>query len=111
MPLLKHENELLLLLVHPTLYHIEISRFILNRKWSSLFYDQLSVKWLRRQIGFVQQEPVLFDCSIKDNILYGSETSHDEKSIRRACEMANALDFITGFDKTVKTEKIISSSK
>ena len=63
--------------------------------------NQLSVKWLRSQIGFVQQEPVLFDCSIKDNILYGSEGIHDDSSIRSACEKANALDFITGFQQEV----------
>ena len=27
--------------------------------------------WYRRQIGFVSQEPVLFACSIKENIAYG----------------------------------------
>jgi len=27
--------------------------------------------WYRRQIGFVSQEPVLFACSIKENISYG----------------------------------------
>ena len=70
--------------------------------------NQLSVKWLRGQIGFVQQEPVLFDCSIKENILYGSEKNHDEKSIRSACEKANALDFITGFEKSVSGLVLIS---
>ena len=30
--------------------------------------NQLNVKWLRSQIGFVQQEPILFDKSIKENV-------------------------------------------
>lgn len=32
---------------------------------------ELNVKWWRQQIGFVQQEPILFPGSIKENILYG----------------------------------------
>lgn len=31
----------------------------------------LDVKWLRRQIGIVSQEPVLFNMSIRDNLLQG----------------------------------------
>ena len=33
--------------------------------------DSLNIKWLRGQIGFVQQEPILFDKTIEENILYG----------------------------------------
>ena len=33
--------------------------------------SELNVKWLRQQIGFVQQEPILFDKTIKENISYG----------------------------------------
>lgn len=36
--------------------------------------NQLNVQWLRQQMGFVQQEPVLFDRTIKDNVLFGTET-------------------------------------
>ncbi len=31
----------------------------------------LNIQWLRSQIGLVSQEPVLFDCSIKENIENG----------------------------------------
>lgn len=31
----------------------------------------LNVQWLRSQMGIVSQEPVLFDCTIKENIAYG----------------------------------------
>lgn len=37
------------------------------------------IKELRRQIGYVMQEPVLFNMSIKDNILYGNEDASDMK--------------------------------
>ena len=39
------------------------------------------------------QEPMLFNMSIKDNILYGNPEASDEK-VREAAEMANALQFI-----------------
>ena len=42
--------------------------------------SELNVKWLRQQIGFVQQEPILFDKSIKENILYGFHTSTGVKN-------------------------------
>jgi ABC-type multidrug transport system fused ATPase/permease subunit len=37
------------------------------------------VSSLRRQMGIVMQEPLLFNISIKDNILYGNPDASDEK--------------------------------
>uniref|UniRef100_A0A3Q3W723 Uncharacterized protein n=1 Tax=Mola mola TaxID=94237 RepID=A0A3Q3W723_MOLML len=39
---------------------------------------ELNIQWLRSQIGIVSQEPVLFDCSLAENIAYGdnSRTPH-----------------------------------
>lgn len=48
---------------------------------------------LRRQIGYVMQEPILFDQTIKENILYGKEDATDAE-ILRVCELANARSFI-----------------
>jgi len=48
---------------------------------------------LRRQIGYVMQEPILFDQTIKENILYGKEDATDIE-ILRVCELANARAFI-----------------
>ena len=31
----------------------------------------LNVNWLRDQIGLVSQEPILFNLSIRENIVYG----------------------------------------
>jgi ABC-type multidrug transport system fused ATPase/permease subunit len=36
---------------------------------------ELDPSWLRRQIGIVAQEPVLFSSSIKENIRYGKPGS------------------------------------
>ncbi|KHJ94781.1 ABC transporter, ATP-binding protein [Oesophagostomum dentatum] len=45
------------------------------------------------QISLVAQEPVLYDCSIRDNILYGCEWATDDE-VQKAAKMANAHDFI-----------------
>lgn len=39
----------------------------------------LDPEWYRRHIGLVSQEPVLFACSIADNIRYGKEDSTMEE--------------------------------
>jgi len=49
--------------------------------------------WLRRQLGLVEQEPVLFDLSVAENIAYGRVGAADE-AIRRAAVLANAHDFV-----------------
>ncbi|XP_004702768.1 ATP-binding cassette sub-family B member 5 [Echinops telfairi] len=36
--------------------------------------QELSVQWLRSQIATVPQEPVLFDCSVAENIAYGDNS-------------------------------------
>ena len=57
---------------------------------------ELNVQWLRYQMGLVSQEPVLFDCSIADNIRYGDnfrEVSNEE--IETAAKSANIHSFIT----------------
>uniref|UniRef100_A0A0E9ULG5 ABC transporter domain-containing protein n=1 Tax=Anguilla anguilla TaxID=7936 RepID=A0A0E9ULG5_ANGAN len=33
---------------------------------------QVNVQFLRSKIGIVSQEPILFDCSIAENIKYGT---------------------------------------
>lgn len=43
------------------------------------------------------QEPILFDQTIKENILYGKETATDAE-ILRVCELANARSFIEDAD-------------
>ena len=39
----------------------------------------LDPRWFRRHIGLVSQEPVLFACSIADNITYGKEDATKEE--------------------------------
>uniref|UniRef100_A0A8C0FPH3 ATP binding cassette subfamily B member 1 n=1 Tax=Bubo bubo TaxID=30461 RepID=A0A8C0FPH3_BUBBB len=55
----------------------------------------LNIQWLRAQIGIVSQEPILFDCTVAENIAYGDnsrEVSHEE--IVNAAKEANIHSFI-----------------
>ena len=58
---------------------------------------QLDPQWLRQNIGTVSQEPVLFSCSIKDNILYGAPdpSAVSIEQLEAVTKEANAFDFIT----------------
>ncbi|KAK8883936.1 hypothetical protein M9Y10_043038 [Tritrichomonas musculus] len=53
----------------------------------------LDPRWLHRQIGLVSQEPILFQLSIKENIMYAKPDAIMEEE-ERAAEMANAKKFI-----------------
>ncbi len=53
----------------------------------------IKMQSLRRHIGMVLQDPVLFSGSIRDNILYGHPTAGEDQVVR-ACIAAHAWDFI-----------------
>ena len=55
----------------------------------------LNVRWLRRQMGLVSQEPILFNDTIRANIAYGKEGEATEEEITAAAEAANAHQFIS----------------
>jgi ABC-type multidrug transport system fused ATPase/permease subunit len=48
---------------------------------------------LRRRCGVVPQDPFLFRTSVRDNLRVARPDA-DEAAIRRACEMANAWEFV-----------------
>lgn len=54
---------------------------------------QFQLTALRRNIGVVFQEPLLFNRSIADNLRIGSPEASDQ-ALREACTQAQALDFI-----------------
>lgn len=62
----------------------------------------LNVKWLRENIGIVSQEPVLFDTTIKENILLAKPDASDQE-IWQACIEANASNFITNLPLQLNT--------
>jgi ATP-binding cassette subfamily B (MDR/TAP) protein 11 len=53
----------------------------------------LNIRWLRDQIGIVEQEPVLFSTTIAENIRYGRKEATMEDIIQAAKD-ANAYNFI-----------------
>ncbi|XP_010631196.1 ATP-dependent translocase ABCB1-like isoform X1 [Fukomys damarensis] len=57
--------------------------------------QQLNVQWLRAQLGIVSQEPILFDCSIGENIAYGDNSrTVSQEEIVKAAKEANIHQFI-----------------
>ncbi|KAG0052311.1 Multidrug resistance protein 1 [Gryganskiella cystojenkinii] len=57
-----------------------------------------NIRHLRDSIGLVSQEPVLFNASIKQNIMYGirkDQKTPTDKEIEAACRLSNAHDFIS----------------
>jgi ATP-binding cassette subfamily B (MDR/TAP) protein 1 len=63
----------------------------------------LNLQWYRDQIGYVGQEPVLFDKTIADNIRYGKPDATQEE-IEEAAKKANIHDTIMGFPEGYKTQ-------
>lgn len=55
----------------------------------------LNIHWLRAQIGIVSQEPVLFDCTLAENIAYGDNSrTVTMEEIEAAAKAANIHNFI-----------------
>ncbi|KAI7885366.1 P-loop containing nucleoside triphosphate hydrolase protein [Lichtheimia hyalospora FSU 10163] len=66
----------------------------------------LGVQSLRKQIGVVSQEPVLFNTTIRKNLLLGAlDDKVSDEMLVRACKTANCHDFISalpdGYDTDV----------
>lgn len=61
----------------------------------SVDVKQLNIQWLRSQIGIVSQEPVLFDCTLAENIAYGDNSrTVTMEEIEAAAKAANIHSFI-----------------
>lgn len=60
------------------------------------------LKALRDQVANVLQKNVLFSGTIKENIRWGDENASDE-DVERVCKLAQADEFIQGFDKKYDT--------
>ena len=57
---------------------------------------------VRRQIGFVPQDPVLFAGSVLDNLRYGAPDA-DAAAVREALAAAGALTFVEAFPDGIAT--------
>lgn len=65
---------------------------------------KVNVQFLRSNIGIVSQEPVLFDCSIMDNIKYGDNTKEiSVEKVIAAAKQAQLHDFIMSLPEKYET--------
>nr|KYP35572.1 ABC transporter B family member 2 [Cajanus cajan] len=64
---------------------------------------ELDLKWLRQQIGLVNQEPALFATSIKENILYGKDDATLEE-LKRAVKLSDAQSFVNNLPERLETQ-------
>ena len=84
-----------------------IERFYDTLEGSVMYkgYDikSLNVHWYRDQIGYVGQEPTLFNTTIAKNIAYGAAGATQEQ-IEEAARQANVHDTIMSFPDGYNTE-------
>lgn len=64
---------------------------------------EISHEYLHKKISIVSQEPVLFNCSIEDNIAYGFDGKPSSAEIENVAKMANAHDFVAAFPEKYET--------
>lgn len=75
----------------------------------------ICLKFLTNVLCFRFQEPVLFSCSVAENIAYGADnlSSVTARQVERAAEVANAAEFIRsfpqGFDTVVGEKGVLLS--
>eukprot|EP00928_Gymnodinium_smaydae_P027556 TRINITY_DN21280_c0_g2_i1.p1 TRINITY_DN21280_c0_g2~~TRINITY_DN21280_c0_g2_i1.p1 ORF type:complete len:1312 (-),score=211.16 TRINITY_DN21280_c0_g2_i1:75-3941(-) len=63
----------------------------------------LQLSWYRSQLALVQQEPVLFAGTIRDNVAYGRPDASDD-DIREAARQAHAETFVASLPQHLATE-------
>jgi len=64
--------------------------------------NNINLNSLRKEISLVSQDVILFDDTIKSNILYGNSSASDEEIVA-ACKFAAAQDFIEKLPKKYET--------
>jgi len=82
----------------PRFYDVSKGRILFDEK----DIRDLDLSSLRRQIGIVTQECILFHDTVRANIAYGVEKASDE-DIRAAAEAANAWEFIQEMENGLDT--------
>ncbi|KAL9261050.1 ABC transporter B family member 20-like protein [Drosera capensis] len=63
---------------------------------------QYNLRWLRSQLGLVQQEPMIFSTTIRENIIYARHNA-TEAELKEAARIANAHHFISSLPQGYDT--------
>jgi len=77
----------------PRFYDVKAGRILLDE----IDIRNYSRRFLRSQIGIVEQEPFLFSCTIKENITYGMTQAVEQAKIEEAARYAAIHDVIMSF--------------
>lgn len=80
-------------------YTIDAGNILFNGK----DFKTYSLREIRELIGYVPQEPYLYNVSIEDNIRYGRPDANHEEIVR-AAKMANAHEFILALENGYETK-------
>ncbi|XP_058093738.1 ABC transporter B family member 26, chloroplastic isoform X1 [Magnolia sinica] len=77
--------------------------------------EELDIKWLRENIGFVGQEPRLFRMDVSSNIRYGCTREISQEDVEWAAKQAYAHDFIlslpNGYETLVDNDLLSGGQK
>ncbi|NKA01280.1 MAG: ABC transporter ATP-binding protein, partial [Proteobacteria bacterium] len=87
----------------PRFYHLTNGTILIDGQ----NINKVNLKSLRREISLVSQDVILFDDTIKSNILYGNSNATDDQLVK-ACKFAAAQGFIE--DLPNKYETIIGEN-
>lgn len=69
--------------------------------------NEFSIDCLHNKIGIVMQDTTLFNCSIRDNLLYGKDSATEEEMVE-ACTKAHIWDFVK--DQPLKLDTVVGEN-
>lgn len=66
--------------------------------------NEVGTGWLRRRVGYVPQQPILLDASVRQNIAFGVPVSEiDDFKVGVAARMARIEEFLAGLPEGMET--------
>ncbi|MDE2027047.1 MAG: ABC transporter ATP-binding protein [Candidatus Omnitrophica bacterium] len=72
-------------------YRLHKGRYLID----GVPFEEYDLNSWRTKIGYIPQDPFLFNMSIKDNLLWGNDAA-TRQDIETALELANAQEFVKG---------------